>query len=521
MEVIQFIKDLFMLKFLPQLGNDTGLVLLFVLGLLTSFHCVAMCGGILLSQTTVKENESDAGTINSKKAWFKPSLLYNAGRVVAYTFVGGVVGGIGMVISLTGVWKGLIPLIGGLFMVIMGINLLGIFPFLRRLNIRMPYFAAKKIKSKSGRSPLYIGLLTGLMPCGPLQIVQLYALSTGSVLQGAVSMLVFSLGTVPLLFTFGALNTIMNKKFAHRMVKVSAIFVIVLGIIMMGRGLALSGISVNMPATTGLSGTEISAGDVAKVSGDVQIIETSITSDSFPPITVKKGVPVRWTIKADPENLNSCNNAIVIPEYNIEMGLEPGDNLVEFLPTKEGEFIYTCWMGMIKSSIHVVAELEGDVAGNQANAGNPDKGDNTAADSSGMMDQACTEAAMDMDRSADAGTGEAAKPDAQESVEEKTTELKGYLIDKHCFDAFSPFDQITPAEDTRACLTMEECAASGYGIAVLGPDGQYTFYMFDSGGQKTASDYLTKTEKNIDFGIRVIGMIKDDKTFTIKSFDEI
>jgi sulfite exporter TauE/SafE len=62
---------------------------------------------------------------------------------------------------------------------------------------RIPRVFAEKIdKKKDGKGPLYVGLLNGLMPCGPLQAMQLYALSTGDPVKGALSMLVFSLGTV-------------------------------------------------------------------------------------------------------------------------------------------------------------------------------------------------------------------------------------------------------------------------------------------------------------------------------------
>jgi hypothetical protein len=75
-------------------------------------------------------------------------------------------------------------------------------------------------------------------------------------------------------------------------------------------------------------------------------------------ISMQKGIPVKWTIKADEDELNGCNNAIVIPKLNIEVSFQVGDNIVEFTAHEAGEITYTCWMGMIKSKIHVVDELE-------------------------------------------------------------------------------------------------------------------------------------------------------------------
>ncbi len=75
--------------------------------------------------------------------------------------------------------RGVVQAVAGVFMLIMGLNMTGLFPWMARLVPRMPKFAAQKIGGR-GRSmgPLYVGLINGLMPCGPLQAMQIYALST-------------------------------------------------------------------------------------------------------------------------------------------------------------------------------------------------------------------------------------------------------------------------------------------------------------------------------------------------------
>ncbi|HEX3044166.1 MAG TPA: heavy metal transporter, partial [Bacillota bacterium] len=77
----------------------------------------------------------------------------------------------------------------------------------------------------------------------------------------------------------------------------------------------------------------------------------------YQPFVVQKGIPVRWTIKAKAEDLNGCNNPVTIPKYNIQKKLVPGDNVIEFTPSEEGNITYTCWMGMISSNIKVVSNL--------------------------------------------------------------------------------------------------------------------------------------------------------------------
>ena len=170
----------------------------------------------------------------------RPSFLYNLGRVISYTVIGGIVGGLGSVISFNGVMRGAVALFAGVFMIIMGLNMLHIFPWLRRFSLRMPKFLFKNMRGKSN-SPLYVGILNGLMPCGPLQAMQLFALSTEDPIKGALSMMAFSIGTVPLMFTFGALSSIISKKLTAKFMMLSAVLVMILGLGMLNTGLSMSG----------------------------------------------------------------------------------------------------------------------------------------------------------------------------------------------------------------------------------------------------------------------------------------
>ncbi|HEX3075737.1 MAG TPA: sulfite exporter TauE/SafE family protein [Lachnospiraceae bacterium] len=332
----------------PIAEEGMGLGMLFLIGVLTSVHCVAMCGGICLSQCIPKEQ----GNGNVKSSSLKPSLYYNLGRVISYTVIGGIVGAIGSVVSFSGNMKGIVQIVAGIFMVIMGINMLGILPWLRRFNPRMPRFIANKIPRGRSNNALLIGLLNGLMPCGPLQAMQLYALSTGSPLKGALSMFLFSIGTVPLMFGFGALSTVLNKKFTKNMMKVSAALVVMLGVYMFQTGTSLSGYM--LPSMSGAGSKYVNA---AVVEEGVQTVTTTLSSGNYEPITVQAGVPVKWVIQANESDINGCNYSIVIPEYGIQVDLQPGDNVIEFTPDKTGSYPFSCWMGMIRSQIQVVEDL--------------------------------------------------------------------------------------------------------------------------------------------------------------------
>ncbi len=331
-----------------KLSGATYFVL-FIVGILTSIHCVGMCGGIMLSQSINKDSKSKFDSA-------KPALLYNAGRVVAYTIIGGIVGSLGSVLSLSLSVKAALQIFAGVFMIIMGLNMSG-YSLFRKLNIRLPRSACSV--KKRPKTPFLVGILNGLMPCGPLQTMQLYALGTGSAASGALSMFIFSLGTVPLMLTFGTLSGLISKGYTKTLLRFSGILVVVLGIIMGTRGLALAG--VNLPSTSALtarlSGNKASAvaSPVAKptIENGVQIIRMTADDAGYTPngLYVQKNMPVKWII--DGKALNSCNGEIIVPSLNIQKILQPGENVIEFTP-EDTDINFSCGMAMIRGVIKVV-----------------------------------------------------------------------------------------------------------------------------------------------------------------------
>jgi sulfite exporter TauE/SafE/copper chaperone CopZ/plastocyanin domain-containing protein len=361
----------------PLAEAGMGYGMLFVIGLITSVHCVAMCGGINLSQTLTG---GAAGSISAAGrtslpvfALLRPGVLYNTGRVISYTAVGTIVGALGSVITLSGRFQGTVQLVAGVFMAVMGINMLGFFPSLKRFTPGIPKIFAKKIDEQktAGKHPLFIGLLNGFMPCGPLQAMQLYALSTGSPVRGGVSMLLFSLGTVPLMFGLGAVSSalsgpVFGRGFAARVMKIGAILVTVLGLTMFSNGWSLGGFSspvdilVSYIVPSSVSPAQAVEGNAFEpvIADGVQMVNSTLSAGRYPAITVRQGVPVKWTINAPQGSVNGCNNRMIIREYGIEYRFKTGENVIEFVPEQAGKFSYSCWMGMIRSSITVVAEGE-------------------------------------------------------------------------------------------------------------------------------------------------------------------
>lgn len=148
-----------------------------------------------------------------------------------------------------------------------------------------------------------------------------------------------------------------NKK----IMVVAAILVVTLGFVMLYRGMTISGANLQGKLPSGTTA------NVSTVENGVQNIETKLSSRGYPAITVTKGVPVRWNMKADAADINGCNGTLVIQQFNIEKKLVPGDNIIEFTPTTTGSIPYSCWMGMIRSNINVV-EGTGDKTSSASSA---------------------------------------------------------------------------------------------------------------------------------------------------------
>lgn len=375
---------------LPKVDASIGYGMLFVIGLLTSVHCVAMCGGIALSQSLSASGPASgpaagaaetavaaSGAVTvTRLARLSPGLLYNVGRILSYTIVGGLVGALGSVFNFSPIVRGVIAAVAGLFMLLFGLNMLGLVSRLPSASRLLPP-ALREGFGRFGaalrrRGPFAVGLLNGLMPCGPLQTMQLYALGTGSAFAGALSMLIFSAGTVPLMLVFGLAATLLPRRFVPVMVRASAVLVMFLGVVTFARAASMAGVALPSmmsprsvaaasrqaaaPATT-VSDSPGQRELVATVSGGSQSITTAFTDGQYVPFTVQAGVPLKWTIRVTEDDLNGCDNPVTVPSYGIKKTLVPGDNLIEFTPRAAGVIGYTCWMGMIHSRITVVSDL--------------------------------------------------------------------------------------------------------------------------------------------------------------------
>ncbi len=175
----------------------------FLIGLIASVStCAAVVGSLVLavSANFVKENDF-ATSLGADKA--RPQLFFHIGRLVSFFILGGAIGVVGSAFELGITGTFLLSFIIAIVMLILGINLLDIFPWARKLQPTLPKFFSSHLleikKINHTLTPVLLGIVTFFLPCGFTQSMQFYALSTGNFITGALIMFIFALGTLPVL----------------------------------------------------------------------------------------------------------------------------------------------------------------------------------------------------------------------------------------------------------------------------------------------------------------------------------
>lgn len=211
----------------------------FIIGLIASVSsCLAIVGGLVLSLSASSAKEG--GT-------WRTQSLFHVGRIGGFLILGGLVGLAGNSLHLGLTANIVLGVIVALVMLVLGINLLDVFHFTKRLQLTMPARFSRHLMQGSKRdhylAPLLIGIGTFFLPCGFTQSMQLYALSTGSFVQGSLTMFFFALGTFPMLalLSFGSLN-IAHKPWKGVFFKTAGIIVIMLALLNLSNALVTAGI---------------------------------------------------------------------------------------------------------------------------------------------------------------------------------------------------------------------------------------------------------------------------------------
>jgi len=216
-------------------GNLEFYVAALVFGFFTSFHCIGMCGPIAIA-LPLKKNSWYSKVISS--------LLYNFGRTITYGFLGAIFGLLGKGFKMSG-FQSWVSIIVGILMI-----LSVIFPVLfkqKQYLDRIMYSyvgkmisAFRKLFQKSSYWSLFvIGLLNGLLPCGPIYAAIMLAIVGGGILSGSLYMILFGIGTIPIMLSLNLIGHTISIGMRNKIRKIVPVFIVIIGILFILRGLHL------------------------------------------------------------------------------------------------------------------------------------------------------------------------------------------------------------------------------------------------------------------------------------------
>jgi sulfite exporter TauE/SafE/copper chaperone CopZ len=310
------------------LGNNyDNLGIVVLVGITAGFStCMALVGGLVLSISAKTEQK------------MKAHILFNIGRVIGFAILGGILGLIGEKLRLSIKITGVLTIVVGAYMLLLGIQLTGLFEKVNKISLTLPKSWGKKIKLLE--NPALLGALTFFLPCGFTQAMQLFAMGSGSILTGAMTMGVFALGTAPALLGIGGLTKIMKAKWTKYFLSAAGIVVILFAGFNIRNG-------YNMTGGIKFGGEESVLEE--ETSGEVQLIKATYNPKEFTPktATVKVNQPVRIEVYAETDG-RGCMGSFMIPGLDDKAQyFKKGETVVsEFTPKKTGTYQMTCAMGL-------------------------------------------------------------------------------------------------------------------------------------------------------------------------------
>lgn len=334
-------------------NNFKSLPIVFLVGLTAGVStCMALVGGLVLGVASRFAQENPNASMKEK---FTPHLFFNAGRIASFFILGGVIGFIGSFFQMSPSFMGLMIILVGVSMIYLGLQLTNIFPQLTGSSITLPKWISKALgisthqdASYSHKGAMSLGALTFFVPCGFTQAIQLYAMTTGSFITGALTMSVFALGTTPGLLSLGGLTSFIKGKSSGLFFKIVGLTVIAMAFFNISNGLTLAGVKKSGSSQVREQKTDPNV----KMENGVQIVRMEQNAQGYSPneFTVKKGVPVKWIIKSV---YPSCASSLMVQKLNIRALLTEKEQVFDFTPTESGEIPFSCSMGMYSGVINV------------------------------------------------------------------------------------------------------------------------------------------------------------------------
>lgn len=338
-----------------MLSDNMSYGVVFLIGVLASVStCVAVTGGLLVS-LAAKYNEQ-AGDMPGRTR-FRTHLYFNAGRIISYTLLGALIGVLGSALTLSPASYGVVTIAASVLMFVLGLQMIGLLP--GALRLRPPESFARWTNSlaqrRSAAAAFTLGALTFFLPCGFTQALQLYVLAKGDALTGGLTMLVFALGTLPVLLGLSAASSFASGNFKRYFFRVAGAAVIVLSVISVQSGLTLLNL---WPERVSVAGSP--ASNAAPIKDGKQIVQMKVVGLEYVPnrFTVVEGIPVEWQI--DAKEAEGCGRVLVMPKLRLQRLLSnTATTVISFTPQSAGEISFNCGMGMMTPNSKFVVTKRG------------------------------------------------------------------------------------------------------------------------------------------------------------------
>lgn len=219
----------------------------FLFGLISSLHCIGMCGPIALMLPVDRANPV-------KKVF--QIFTYHIGRLTAYSFIGLLFGFLGKGFFMAGIQQKLSVFIGivMIFIVLIPEKTFANYNFSKpvyRLITKLKSILGNQFKKKSYHSIYTIGLLNGFLPCGMVYIALFGALAMQNEFLGVFYMFLFGLGTIPLMSSVVYIQSFITVSFRNKIQKIIPFVAVIIGVLFILRGLGL-GIPYVSPSNVSL-----------------------------------------------------------------------------------------------------------------------------------------------------------------------------------------------------------------------------------------------------------------------------
>ena len=351
---------------------DNVLVATFITGLTAGgLSCFAVQGG-LLSGSLARQAEAVTLVKGKKKRVVNPTvsskdmaisvLLFLTAKLVAYTLLGFGLGLLGSVFYLSPTLKGAIQIAIGIFLLGNALRMFNVHPIFRYFTFEPPSVLTRYIRRASKgndrlATPLFLGALTILIPCGITQAAMAVAVGTGDPLMGAAVMFAFVLGTSPTFFGVTVLAAGLAKAFQKYFLPIVAVFILGLGLYTIDGGLNLIGSPLSSSAiyhwltdVPQPAANQVSSASSAPLSN---VLKINVVNSGYSPNQLKAPADQPIQLVLTTKNTQSCSRAFMIPSLNLQKVLPAtGETVMNIPAQKAGSTLrFTCSMGMYTGSI--------------------------------------------------------------------------------------------------------------------------------------------------------------------------